>query len=96
MATRIKLLKFGDGTSGGKSLYEGNRRFVGLRTTMEGNKIHAISFNNGDSHLDYHAIDTSIGTVTTTRFLIWRTTNMIYESIFIEPLGAPTFLLDGS
>lgn len=63
---------------------------------MEGNKIHVISFNYGDMKLSYLAIDTTTGTVTTTKFLIWYFTNMIYESIFIEPPGAPTFLLDNS
>ena len=63
---------------------------------MEGNKIHIVSFKSSDSTLNYIVIDTTAGTSTAKSLLIWKTTDMIYASIFLEPTGAPTFLLDST
>ena len=61
---------------------------------MDGNKIHIVSFKSSNNSLNYIVIDTTNGTTTAKSQRIWKETNMIYETIFLEISGSPTFLLD--
>ena len=58
---------------------------------MESNKIHLVAFNKDNSRYFYTVIDTTAGTTTSESIYFWILTNKIFESVFIEPAGAPTF-----
>ena len=63
---------------------------------MDGNKIHIVSFKSSNNSLNYIVIDTTNGATTAKSQRIWKETNMIYETIFLEISGSPTFLLDST